>query len=385
MYKKVLVILFITSLTLSGVALTNAIPEQNLVTISESTQINEAVQILEQFATKFESKKMINQSSYSGTIGIPVNNLPWRQAAEMIALKNNLVLTEQPGFISFNNIVVLDSAPQIAEDALNVGLKQVRINAIVLYADRSYLKALGVDWSTLFQGKVRINANFMGADQVPGSIFSLGAERGFLLDGYPVDLTALLNTIESNQKGSVIAKPNIIVSSGKHGFIQVGEDISIKTVDEAGNIKDTFFATGVIMNVLPTVVKVGDREVVHLKVSIERSTGKPGNISTIITKSKSETELVLYDGEEAVMGGLYDTDHVNLRSGIPILKDLPWWVLGIRYITGYNKVEDKDRELVIILKTNIVENAFDRAAKADLNTPASKVPPEAGDWGYLDK
>lgn len=362
-------------------ALAKAAPEQNLVTISESTQINEAVQILEQFAVKFESKKMINQSSFSGSIGIPVNNLPWRQAAELIALKNNLLLTEQPGFISFDDLAVLDSAPKIAEEALNVELKQVRINAIALYADRSYLKALGVDWTTLFDGKVKINANFTGGSQVPGSIFSLGG----VLDGDQVDLTALLNTIEKNQKGSVIAKPNIIVSSGKRGFIQVGEDISFKTVDEAGNIKDTFFATGVIMNVVPTVVKVGGREVVHLKVSIERSTGKPGNISTIITKSKSETELVLFDGEEAVMGGLYDTDHKTLRTGIPILKDLPWWVLGIRYLTGFNQEEDIQRELVIILKTDIVPNAFDRAARAEKTAPESKVPAEAGDWGYLDK
>ena len=76
-------------------------PEEGLVTINAGTNLNEAVRILELSSQKFENKKMFNQSSYGGPIGVPVNRLPWRQAVELIALKNGLTVADQPGFIAF--------------------------------------------------------------------------------------------------------------------------------------------------------------------------------------------------------------------------------------------------------------------------------------------
>ncbi len=375
-----------TLMILSALILLQAqTPDLGLVTIKESATLNEAVRILELSSLKLENKKLINQSSFGGNIGIPLNNLPWRQALEMIALKNGLVIKEYPGYVALENQPSLEvgkAAAQPDQMEVDVHAKQVRINAIALLADRAYLKSLGVDWSTLLNGKVTVHAGLSGASQVPSSLFGIGVDGSFSAGGFQIDINTLLNTIENNQKGMVIAKPNIMVTSGKTGFIQVGQDISVKSVDEAGNTTDRFFATGVIMNVEPTVVEVDGTEVIHMKMSIERSSATPGDISTIINKSKSDTELVLYDGEEAVIGGLYDTDTIKIRGGIPFLKDLPWWVLGIRYLTGYDKIETKERELVIILKTDIIENAVERALKAAKTKPASVVPEEAGGWGY---
>ncbi|MDZ4182140.1 MAG: type II and III secretion system protein, partial [Candidatus Cloacimonadaceae bacterium] len=256
--------------------------------------------------------------------------------------------------------------PETQASKLGAEDKQVRIKAVAMLADKAYLKALGIDWSTLFNGKVQIDAGFLGATQVPGNLMHLGASRSISWDGKTIDINTLLNVIESDQKGTIIAQPNIMVASGKKGYIQVGQDISVKTVDDAGNTTDAFFATGVILDVTPTIVPVNGEDVVHLTVSIERSSAAPGTVSTVITKSQSSTEIVLYNGEETVIGGLYDTDEIRLRSGIPILKDLPWWVFGIRYLTGYNKYEKKERELIIIMKVEIVENALERSRRARL-------------------
>jgi type IV pilus assembly protein PilQ len=111
-------------------------------------------------------------------------------------------------------------------------------------------------------------------------------------------------------------------------------------------------------------VEVDNQELIHLKLKIERSSGTPGEVSTIINKSLSSTEVLLYNGEETVIAGLYDTDELRSRGGIPILKDLPWWVFGIRYLTGYTKYERKERELMILIKAEIVENALTRQRRA---------------------
>ncbi|GAB1367208.1 type II and III secretion system protein [Candidatus Cloacimonadaceae bacterium] len=334
------------------------------VSISSDVQINDALNIIESFSEKLKRKKIINLSDYDGPIKIPINNLDWLEALELIALKNKLVLTESSGFFAIENIPapVKEAAPPNPL-VIQAREKQVRIKAVAMLADRSYLKSLGIDWSTVVNGEVSINAGFAGASQL-SSLMTLSGGGSTDIGRYTVDINTLIKAMETNQKGNIIAQPNIIVSSGKQGYIQVGQDISVKTTDEAGNTTDTFFATGVIMDVAPIVVEVDGTDLVRLKLSIERSSGVPSAVSTIITKSKSSTEVVLYNNEETVIGGLFDTDETRVRGGIPILKDLPWWVLGIRYLTGYNTYEKKERELVITIKVEIVDNALDRMAKA---------------------
>ena len=337
---------------------------EDTVTISASTHINDATQILEFYTLRELKKKLINLSTFNGPINIPINNLPWNRALDLILLQNNLIRKDNVGYISIEDTPVAGGAvipPQPLE--LLAQAKQVRIKAVAMLADRSYIRSLGIDWSTVFNGKISVDAGFAGAQQV-ASPMNLAVSGTADIGKYQVDVTTLLKAIESNQKGSIIAQPNVLVASGKEGYIQVGQDISVKTADEAGNTKDTFFATGIIMNVLPTVVNVNGTEVVHLQLSIERSSGVPSTVSTVITKSKSTTELVLYDKEETVIAGMFDTDEVKARSGIPLLKDLPWWVFGIRYLTGYDSYEKKDRELVITIQAEIVDNAIDRFIKA---------------------
>lgn len=337
--------------------------QSSLVSINEEISINEALQILEFYSLQEGSKKLINMSQTNNSIGLPINNLPWRKALELIALKNALIVEDNPGYICLKTPLQQSGTASQIESNRQV-TKSVRIKAVAVVADKAYMRSLGIDWSTLLNGKVNLDVGFTGAQNVAGSLFNIGASRVTGWDGQTIEVNTLLRTIESNQKGNVVAQPVMLVSSGKRGFIQVGQDISVKTTDEAGNTTDTFFATGVILDVVPTIVTIDGQDLVHLVVSIERSTGTPGTVSTIINKSKSSTELILYNGEETVIGGLYDTDETSSRSGIPILKDLPWWVFGIRYLTGYTKYEKKERELILLLKVDIVDDAVSRAEKA---------------------
>lgn len=335
------------------------------VSIGSELQINDALQILETFSLQEKKKKLMNLSNYNGPINIPINNLPWTRALDLIVLQNRLIINEYPGYIAVENI---PEPPKNAEAppvpmVVEAKDKQVRIKAVAMLADRSYLKSLGIDWSTVVNGEVTINAGFAGASQL-SSLMNLSGSGSTEVGRYQVNVNTLIKAMEMNQKGNILAQPNILVSSGKRGYIQVGQDISIKTADEAGNTTDAFFATGVILDVAPTVVEVDGVEVIHLKLNIERSSGVPSAVSTIITKSKSNTEVYLYDNEETVIGGLFDTDETRVRSGIPFLKDLPWWVFGIRYLAGYNTLEKKERELVITIKAEIVDNALERFKKA---------------------
>ncbi len=363
-YTQILIVIILAFSVSVATAQTNRGSDQK-VSIDSKIHINEAVQILESYSVQQLQKKIINLSNYNGAINVPINNLSWDEALGLILLKNNLVRLDHVGYISIENIA--QPIGQVAvedKDVIAAKSKQVRIYAVAMLADRAYLQSLGIDWSTVFNGKVAIDAGFLGAGEVPSPIMSISGARDFIVGGSTIEISTLLKTIESNQKGNVIAKPNIMVSSGKKGYIQVGQDISVKTVDQAGNTMDTFFATGVIMDVTPTVVNIEGVDLINLTLSIERSSASPGNVSTVINKSKSNTELTLFNGEETVIGGLFDTDETRLRGGIPVLKDLPWWVLGMRYLFGYYKYEKKERELVIMLRATIVDSAVERSRTA---------------------
>ncbi len=68
-------------------------------------------------------------------------------------------------------------------------------------------------------------------------------------------------------------------------------------------------------------------------------------------------------------------EEVITRNGIPFLKDLPWWVFGIRYLTGSDQTVIRKKELVILLKTELLPTLKERLEnpiKNPLNSELSK-------------
>lgn len=364
--KKIILLLLIalfSSISLCAQWVDHEFSYRELVSITRDTHFPEAVRALEIMSAQFEGKKIINMSTFSGEIGIPIKELYWKNALFLIINFNDLVLEDLPG-----SYVISDAAEAIEEEIETVAeitpdTKQVKISSIFFKADKSVLKSIGIDWSTLINGKVIASINFKGSG-VGADIFNATAATKLESGDVSIDINTLFSILESHQKGTIIARPSIVVISGKTGQIQVGQDFSVKKKDDAGNVTDEFFQTGVIMKVTPTVVENEAFEAIHLEVSVQKSSATPGELSTIINKSESVTEVLLYDCEETVMGGLYDTDETVTRVGIPILKDLPWWVLGIRYLTGSNRHETNVREMIVIIKAEISKSIGERKKEA---------------------
>jgi type IV pilus assembly protein PilQ len=45
---------------------------------------------------------------------------------------------------------------------------------------------------------------------------------------------------------------------------------------------------------------------------------------------------------------------------VPFLKDLPWWVFGLRYIFGYDQVTTTTQEVIMLIKVNILPTLKER-------------------------
>lgn len=327
------------------------------ITLDSSIPIKTALSILSQYSLKYENKIIIDTANRGGAIDVMVNNMYWKRALEFILRSNLLKYEERENY--YEVVPMVESTRQDGEIVLNTGTREVEINATFFEADYQAMREAGINWDLVKTGKVTIDANF--ADLVSAAnIFSVGSGRIYQSGS----INGLLRTLEQLSTGEVIASPQIKVMDGQEGRIQVGINFFLQTQDFAGNARNQQFETGVILTVVPQVIGAGDSMFVHLDIQAERSSIGP-NIGgqPSISKSQSSTEVILTNGEETFLGGMFSEDNRGARVGIPFLKDLPPWFFGLRYLFGYESKQVIKKELVIVLQVKVVPTVAERVAQ----------------------
>ena len=327
------------------------------ITLDSSIPIKTALSILSQYSLKYENKIIIDTANRGGAIDVMVNNMYWKRALEFILRSNLLKYEERENY--YEVVPMVESTRQDGEIVLNTGTREVEINATFFEADYQAMREAGINWDLVKTGKVTIDANF--ADLVSAAnIFSVGSGRIYQSGS----INGLLRTLEQLSTGEVIASPQIKVMDGQEGRIQVGINFFLQTQDFAGNARNQQFETGVILTVVPQVIGAGDSMFVHLDIQAERSSIGP-NIGgqPSISKSQSSTEVILTNGEETFLGGMFSEDNRGVRVGIPFLKDLPPWFFGLRYLFGYESKQVIKKELVIVLQVKVVPTVAERVAQ----------------------
>lgn len=408
-YSVFFLITAICLLDLSPVHAQDRIPREytnpdEVISFDRRTTFPEAIDVLNMFAQDFDNRFIIDKSGYTGPIGVSLPAMHWREALDYILRVQNLVLIEEPDVFeivtqqAFDQRTTRQAEPTPGrvqqpstgqtrgqqDDGLRISThtREVRINATFFEGSKRALQEIGVDWSTLTSavpanlsdfvgdgneripstefGDAFVNVNSTGAQNVSQNVFNAIVNFGEVADG--VEVQALFSAFEADNLGKILATPSIKVMNGQEGRIQVGQDFSIKQRDFAGNVTDQFFSTGTILTVTPQIVEYGDTTLIYLDMQSERSTAQPDPVSTIINKQQANTHALLLDGESTVIAGLYRTEEAVIRRGIPILKDLPGWFFGLRYLFGYNSRDVQESELIILLQAELEDPIPQRAA-----------------------
>lgn len=344
----------------------------DLVSISEDMPLSRALELLGEFAERSTEKILIDRSDLTGSVGIEIPHMHWMDALQRITAWNGLTLVEHPRYFE---VVPSDSLPvrpgeqtAAAGDAvapvIQFGSREIEIKATFFEGNRQTIRELGIDWSSVYNGMVRVDHT--AAARLSEEAISVDFQYDDLL-GSGLDITALFRAMESSNKGEVIASPTIKVLEGERGRIQVGQDFSIRQRDFAGNVIDQFYSTGTILQVDPVILYHEGTPFIYMSVLAERSTASPGSVSTIVNKQEASTEVLLLSGETTVIAGLYETEENKIRRGIPLLKDLPGWFFGLRYLFGYHSVEYSVQELVIVLQASLVPSLEERLHSVNSN------------------
>jgi len=372
----------ITYLVLSFFFVLQAFPQQywerqfktyqnpdELVTMSETLPFDQAIELLSKVSESVSGRRIVSTATRQEPIGIEITNMPYDKALLMIVnfaglqyeMKEDVIIVKSKEGPAFE---------QTPDTYAPVTQREVRISAVFCEIDVSESRKLGFDWKVLLSGDQTTLAGVLrseteqsealGSSQALQPEFKLGATSDFRIGDFFGQATAVFKFFEENGLGEIISNPSIVVRDRNEGKIQIGSDFSVRTRDFAGNTVEKFFPTGTIIIVTPYIHKEGGLDYVLLNVAVERSSFQTSDQTTEIRKTTATTQVMMLNGEETAIGGLFLNDETVTRNGIPFLKDLPWWVFGIRYLTGYDQTIVRKKELVILLKTELIPTLQER-------------------------
>ncbi len=355
-------------------------PEE-IVSLSGSLPFNQAMQMLSKLSKQYMNKIIVLSDEIIEPIGIDIVSMNWYRALLLILKYKGLEFAETPEYFKIlPKKVGLLTMPEEMK-GVDMSTREVSISAVFFELDVQKSKDVGMNWKWLLSSKNN-KFNFGGElgkvdptllEPTSGTAtttaqqektFNLGvsSESNDVL-GMFGKATAMFNFFEQNQMGEIIASPQISVRDRMKGEIQVGADFSTREKDFAGNTVERFYNTGTIIRVTPYVFEEDGKNYILIDLVAERSSAIPGQITTEIKKTRASTNVILIDDEETIIGGLYITEDKVERNGIPILKDLPWWVFGIRYLTGFDSKSSAKKELIILLKAKLNPTLEERFAE----------------------
>ncbi len=303
-----------------------------------------------------------------------------------------------------NTLIITDVESRVARDSsfvaqLDIRTPQVAIQAKLVFVDRTDIENLGVQYdigssSQFFnklvarqdpataEGKdingdgvndfttystydpnttiIDVGGNALSAIAnataiVPSSALSLIFSTA--LGGY--DLTTFVEALQRVELADLQAEPVITTADNTEAEIHVGDRVPLRVVDQGAITGGTtaprtttrFENTGIILRVTPHVTSSGQ---VLLQMHAENSSVKlaPADIGYSFQTQEASNQIMVNDGETAVIGGLTVTELTVSKSGIPFLVDLP--IIGSLF--GFTSRQESRRDLLILVTPHIIDD-----------------------------
>lgn len=287
-----------------------------------------------------------------------------------------------------NSIIITDTKSNIEGvvtlvTQLDLRPKLVSIQAKIIFVDRTDLEQLGFkyDIGTRSQYYNRLiqrpDPLKGGAPSDPGvNVVNLGGNEvaavgnaeavlrnpaldlmfSTALGGFSI--TSFLQALEQVDLSDVQAEPTITTQDNKQAIIRVGEDIPIRVIDanaptaagQAVRANVQFRETGIKLLVTPHVTNDGQ---ISLDLATERSSIQvlaAADLGFIVAKQETKNQLLVADGETAVIGGLTVTTVEKSRSGIPLLSSLP--LIGSLF--SFSSTKENRKDLIILVTPRVL-------------------------------
>src|SRR5437867_163189 len=323
-----------------------------------------------------DCSRLLGGAQPAGTTSpVVVLNLscPARGAVTADSLTNSVSITDIP-----SNLDDLETYTK----SLDMRQPQVNIKAKIVLVDRTSLEGLGLryDLGTQSQyfndivprldsagqprsgaGQIVLGGNMVSAianatARVPAAALQLIYSTA--IGGF--DFTTFLEALQQTSLLDVQAEPSASVLNNRTANLTAGTQVPIRVIDASSGGTNTgsfpratvrIQETGIILNVTPQVT--ANRQI-QMRVHVENSDVQDlgGDIGAVFPRQSVDNEVLVADGETAVMGGLTQTTVRVTKSGLPLLVDLP--LLGRLF--GVTQRQETKRDLLILITPHIIDD-----------------------------
>lgn len=176
------------------------------------------------------------------------------------------------------------------------------------------------------------------------SIFRLPA--GLLLN---LELSAL----ESDSRGKIVSSPRVTTANQQKAKIAQGTEIPYLSASSSGATKVEFKEAVLSLEVTPQITP-DDKIIMDLEVKKDK-VGVVFNGVPSIDTQRINTQVLVANGETAVLGGVYEQTEINSVDKVPFFGDLP--IMG-NLFKRKTKQSDKT-ELLIFITPKIMDDRLD--------------------------
>lgn len=233
----------------------------------------------------------------------------------------------------------------------------VQLNVEVVEMNITDQKNLGINWLTSFP--TYYDLGDITWEQEGRRALDMTYTLGFA----DRSLLATINFLVTEGSARILAKPNLVVSSGKEGRILAGGEMPVLSSTQEGTLPTIQWKPyGVNLNIRPTVLKNGNINIaMQTEVSdltdVQYDVAVGSSVYGVGTRS-AETEVVLKNGETMVIGGLIKNTKTETVHKFPILGDIPL----INRLFKSTDTTIKEFDLVIFITPIIIERGEERTA-----------------------
>ena len=273
-----------------------------------------------------------------------------------------------------NSIIVYDTENKIEQMAnalteLDVETLQIMITAKLVVVNSELARELGVDWTaavgsaSLTPGTASLasGAATANSSRISGAIQSFPNGKGTspavgkastaitasLLDN---NLQIAISNLMGDASTEVLASPQVSTLDNTEARVFMGDQVSIRVIDDSGESSTKMVETGIKLTVTPHVT--GDNRILLDLYPQNNSYGYDEKGEIVISTQEAKTKVVVADGETVVIGGLTRNENTESESGIPFLKDIP--LLGNLF--KYTRKAITKKDLVIFVTPRIIRN-----------------------------
>lgn len=276
------------------------------------------------------------------------------------------------------NTVFVQDTPKYLEQVqaiinkTDIPVKQVMIESRLVLADERFGKSLGARFGVnkindsgnnrYFIGDTVANSGLIGTSTRPipqglqSNLPVAGSFGNFAFSFFRLPAGLLLNlelnALESDKRGKVVSSPRVTTANQNKATIKQGVQIPYREASSSGAATVTFKDAVLSLDVTPQITP-DDKIIMDLMINKDRVGQIFDNVPSIDTQS-IQTQVLVANGETAVLGGIFEETQRNDVDKVPFFGDLP--VMGT-FFKRRIRQEDKT-ELLIFVTPKIMDESL---------------------------